>query len=149
LLEEYAADPAKFKGVHQDDHPLKRVRALAYDLAVNGEEMGGGSIRIHRGDVQDKLFRAIGIGEEEARAKFGFLLEALSYGAPPHGGIAFGVDRILMLLLGEKSIREVIAFPKTQSGADLMVEAPASVDTEQLKELHIRVVEPPNPAPQA
>ena len=142
LLDEYNADPEKWKGVHQDDHPLKRVRALAYDLAVNGEELGGGSIRIHRSDVQDKLFRAINIGTEEARMKFGFLLDALSYGAPPHGGIAFGVDRMLMLLLGEKSIREVIAFPKTQSGADLMVDAPSPVDAEQLKELFIRVVEP-------
>ena len=146
LLEEYVADPAKANDGHPDDNPLRRVRALAYDLAVNGEEMGGGSIRIHRGDRQSLLFRAINIGEEEARAKFGFLLDALAFGAPPHGGVAFGVDRMLMLLLGETSIREVIAFPKTQSGADMMLEAPSPVDRGQLDELHIRVVEPP-PAP--
>ena len=143
LLDEYNADPGRWKDAHPDDHPLKRVRALAYDLAINGEEAGGGSIRIHRQDVQDRVFRAIGIGPDEARAKFGFLLDALSYGAPPHGGIAFGVDRILMLLLGEPSIREVIAFPKTQSGSDLMVDAPSPVDEAQLAELHIRVVPPP------
>lgn len=141
LLDEYAADPAKYNGGHPDDHPLKRVRALAYDLAVNGEELGGGSIRIHRRDIQNKVFRAIGINDEEADAKFGFLLDALSYGAPPHGGLAFGVERMLMLLLGEKSIREVMAFPKTQTGQDLMVEAPGPIDAQQLKELHVRVVE--------
>jgi aspartyl-tRNA synthetase len=139
LLDEYNADPARWRDVHPDDHPLKRVRALAYDLAINGEEAGGGSIRIHRRDVQNKVFRAIGIDEAMAERKFGFLLDALSYGAPPHGGIAFGVERMLMLLLGERSIREVIPFPKTQSGADLMVDAPSPVDEEQLRELHIRV----------
>lgn len=138
-LDEYNSDPERWKGVHPDDHPLKRVRALAYDLAINGEEAGGGSIRIHRRDVQNKVFRAIGIDEETAQRKFGFLLDALSYGAPPHGGIAFGVERMLMLLLGEKSIREVIPFPKTQSGADLMVEAPSPVEEEQLRELCLRV----------
>lgn len=141
LLDEYNADPAKWNAGHMEDNPLRRVRALAYDLAVNGEELGGGSIRIHRRDVQDKVFRAINIDKEQADRKFGFLLEALSYGAPPHGGLAFGVDRMLMLLLGESSIREVIAFPKTQSNGDLMVEAPGPVDEDQLRELHIRVVE--------
>ncbi|MCX7019473.1 MAG: aspartate--tRNA ligase [Candidatus Sumerlaeota bacterium] len=139
LLDEYAADPSKWNTGHPDDNPLRRVHALAYDLAVNGEELGGGSIRIHRRDIQNKVFRAIGIDEEAARTKFGFLLDALSYGAPPHGGIAFGVDRMLMLLLGGKSIREVIAFPKTQSGSDLMLDAPSAVDDAQLKELFIRV----------
>lgn len=143
LLDEYAADPKKWNSGHPEDNPLRRVRALAYDLAVNGEELGGGSIRIHRRDIQNKVFRAIGINEEQAQHKFGFLLEALSYGAPPHGGLAFGVDRMLMLLLGEKSIREVIAFPKNQSNFDMMVEAPGTVDDEQLKELHIRTVLPP------
>ncbi len=142
LLDEYNADPAKHRAGHPDDNPLKRVRAIAYDLAVNGEELGGGSIRIHRKDVQDRVFSSIGIDEEQARLKFGFLLDALSYGAPPHGGIAFGVERMLMLLLGEKSIREVIAFPKTQSGADLMVDAPSPVDEAQLKELHVLSVIP-------
>jgi len=142
LLDEFNADQAKHRAGHPDDNPLKRVRAIAYDLAVNGEELGGGSIRIHRKDVQDRVFSAIGIDETQAREKFGFLLDALSYGAPPHGGIAFGVDRMLMLLLGEKSIREVIAFPKTQSGADLMVDAPSAVDETQLKDLHVRTVLP-------
>ncbi len=143
LLDQYNANPAKYKDTHPDDHPLKHVRALAYDLAVNGEELGGGSIRIHRRDLQDKVFRTIGIGPEEQKLKFGFLLDALSYGAPPHGGLAFGVDRMLMLLLGESSIREVIAFPKTQSGSDLMVDAPSPVDDDQLAELHIKSVLPP------
>lgn len=140
LLDEYLADPAKFIGAHPEDNPLSGVRALAYDLAVNGEELGGGSIRIHRRDVQNRVFRVLGINEEQAQQKFGFLLEALSYGAPPHGGLAFGVDRMLMLLLGESSIREVIAFPKTQSNSDLMVDAPGPVDEEQLMELHIKTV---------
>jgi aspartyl-tRNA synthetase len=143
LLDQYNADPAKYRDAHPDDHPLKAVRALAYDLAVNGEELGGGSIRIHRRDLQDKVFRTIGIGPEEQREKFGFLLDALSYGAPPHGGLAFGVDRMLMLLLGESSIREVIAFPKTQSGSDLMVDAPSPVDEKQLSELHVKCILPP------
>lgn len=146
LLDEYNADPARWRDVHPDDHPLKRVRALAYDLAINGEEAGGGSIRIHRRDIQNKVFRAIGIDEATAERKFGFLLDALSYGAPPHGGIAFGVERMLMLLLGERSIREVIPFPKTQSGADLMVDAPSPVEEEQLRELYIRVELPPEEA---
>ncbi len=145
LLDEYNADPAKHNAGHQNDNPLKGVRALAYDLACNGEELGGGSIRIHSKDVQDKVFQTIGITGDEAQEKFGFLLDALSYGAPPHGGLAFGFERMLMLLLGEKSIREVIAFPKTQSGSDLMVEAPSQIDAEQLKELFLEVKLPPPP----
>jgi aspartyl-tRNA synthetase len=147
LLDEYNADPAKHNSGHQNDNPLKRVRAMAYDLACNGEELGGGSIRIHSKDIQDKVFQTIGITGDEAQEKFGFLLDALSYGAPPHGGLAFGFERMLMLLLGEKSIREVIAFPKTQSGSDLMVDAPSPVDAEQLNELFVQTVLPPAATP--
>ncbi|MCC5876145.1 MAG: aspartate--tRNA ligase [Candidatus Sumerlaeia bacterium] len=114
------------------------VRSLAYDLALNGEECAGGSIRIHNSDVQARLFKAIGISDEEAKEKFGFLLDALQYGAPPHGGIAFGFDRCLMSILGVDSIREVIAFPKTQQGTCLMSGAPGDVDPHQLKELHVK-----------
>ncbi|MEW6486610.1 MAG: aspartate--tRNA ligase [Thermodesulfobacteriota bacterium] len=124
-----------------DAEPLA-VKAQAYDLVLNGTEVGGGSIRIHAEDVQEKVFRALAIGPEEARAKFGFLLDALAYGAPPHGGIAFGLDRLLMFLCGAPSIRDVIAFPKTQKGACLLTEAPAPVDLAQLRDLHLRVRAP-------
>ncbi|MCZ6781616.1 MAG: aspartate--tRNA ligase [Nitrospirae bacterium] len=121
-----------------DSDPL-RIRAQAYDLVLNGNELGGGSIRIHRREVQSKVFDLLGIGKDEASAKFGFLLEALEYGAPPHGGIALGLDRLVMLLGGAESIRDVIAFPKTQKAQDPMTEAPGPVSPEQLKELQIKL----------
>ena len=134
-----------FTAAHPDD--LERlesdptsVRAIAYDLVCNGQELGGGSLRIHEPDVQDRMFRALAISDEEADEKFGFLRKALRYGAPPHGGVAFGLDRIVGLLAGTDAIRDVIAFPKTTSASCLMTAAPASVDEAQLKELHLDVV---------
>ncbi len=115
------------------------VRANCYDLAMNGLELGSGSIRIHRKDIQQQIFQSLGISDEEARARFGFFLDALEYGTPPHGGIALGLDRIVMLLTGAPSLREVIAFPKTAKAIDLMADAPTTVTEQQLRELHIRV----------
>ena len=115
-----------------------RVRSKAYDLVLNGVEIGGGSIRIHQKELQDIIFKALGINKEEAEDKFGFLLQALELGAPPHGGIAFGLDRLLMILTGRESIRDVIAFPKTQRATCPLTEAPSSVDRKQLTELYLR-----------
>ncbi len=136
-----------FTSPHEDDLKTGRltsdpgaVRALAYDIVLNGTELGSGSIRIHRQDVQQEIFRALGMTDEEARQRFGFFLDALTYGTPPHGGIALGLDRIAMILSGATSLREVIAFPKTAKAIDLMVDAPTPATDSQMKELHLRTV---------
>jgi aspartyl-tRNA synthetase len=118
------------------------IRSQAYDLVLNGWELGSGSVRIHRGDVQSKIFSLLGISEEEAQVKFGFLLNAFRFGAPPHAGFAFGIDRLAALLAGEENIREIIAFPKTQSGSDPLTEAPSAIDPAQLEELGLRLLPP-------
>ncbi len=139
------------KDGHEDwlDSDPGRCLAKAYDMVLNGWEIGGGSIRIHREEVQSKVFRAMKIGPEEARLKFGFLLDALQYGAPPHGGIAFGLDRIVTMMTGAESIRDVIAFPKTQRAQCLLTQAPSAVDEKQLRELHIRLRNPVKTEPAA
>lgn len=150
---EYSEDENRYYAMHhpftspreQDLEKLETdpgsVRAKAYDLVLNGVEIGGGSIRIHSRDLQRRIFTALGLSDVEARAKFGFLLDALDYGTPPHGGIALGFDRLVMLLARESSIREVITFPKTASASDLMTESPGPISAEQLSELHIRIVD--------
>jgi aspartyl-tRNA synthetase len=130
---------ANVHSVNDPKSPLGEIRALAYDVVLNGTELGSGSIRIHRQDIQSKIFQALGMSEEEAKSRFGFFLEALEYGTPPHGGIALGLDRIVMILAGADSLREVIPFPKTARAVDLMVDAPTPVSEAQLKELGIQV----------
>jgi aspartyl-tRNA synthetase len=145
----WAAAHHPFTSPHEQDmdklesDPAK-VRALAYDVVLNGTELGSGSIRIHRQDIQKKIFHALGMSEDEARSRFGFFLEALEYGTPPHGGIALGLDRIVMLLAGGDSLREVIPFPKTAKAVDLMVDAPTPVSNAQLRELGIEVKKRPD-----
>jgi len=133
-----------FTSPHEDDMDKLEsdpamVRALAYDVVLNGTELGSGSIRIHRQDIQQKIFHALGMAQEEAQRRFGFFLESLQYGTPPHGGIALGLDRIVMILAGADSLREVIPFPKTAQAKDLMTDAPTEVDERQLKELSIAI----------
>ncbi|AFQ47165.1 MULTISPECIES: aspartate--tRNA ligase [Burkholderia] len=154
---EYDDEDARYVAAHhpftspKDEHleyletDPGRCLAKAYDMVLNGWEIGGGSVRIHREEVQSKVFRALKIGAEEAQLKFGFLLDALQYGAPPHGGIAFGLDRIVTMMAGADSIRDVIAFPKTQRAQDLLTQAPSPVDERQLRELHIRLRQPEQP----
>jgi aspartyl-tRNA synthetase len=137
--EDMAKLETSFDSTRDPESALGEIRALAYDVVLNGTELGSGSIRIHRQDIQSKIFRALGMTEEEARSRFGFFLEALEYGTPPHGGIALGLDRIVMILAGADSLREVIPFPKTARAVDLMVDAPTPVSDAQLKDLGIQV----------
>ena len=133
-----------FTSPRMEDIPIMesdpgKVKARAYDLVLNGNEIAGGSIRIHNSDLQAIMFKSLGISDEEAQYKFGFLINAFKYGAPPHGGIAFGFDRMAMIFAGENSIRDVIAFPKTASAVSLMDDSPSLVDENQLKELHLKI----------
>jgi aspartyl-tRNA synthetase len=151
---EYSEEQGRFMAMHhpftmpmEEDIPYMesdpaRVRAKAYDIVLNGVEIGGGSIRIHRQDIQEKVFRALGFTMDEAREKFGFFMDAFTYGAPPHGGMAFGLDRLIMLMTGADNIRDVIAFPKVKDASCLMSSAPAPVEEKQLEELCLKIQTP-------
>jgi len=151
-LYEYDEEEGRFTAMHHpftspkdEDIPLletdpAKVKAKAYDIVLNGVELGGGSIRIHDKELQKKMFKTLGLSDEEAESKFGFLLEAFKYGTPPHGGLAYGLDRLVMLLSGEKSIREVIAFPKNQAAVCMMSDAPSEASDDQLTELWISLI---------
>ena len=153
-LLEYDEDGKRYVAVHQpftapleEDIPLlaerpEAVRARSYDLVLNGEEIGGGSVRIHSIDLQNQIFRILGLGKEEVKEKFGFFLEALSYGAPPHGGIALGFDRLVAIMVGAESLRDVIAFPKTLRATCAVTDAPSKVDKDQLAELGLSLFYP-------
>ena len=152
-LLEYSEEQGRFVAMHhpftmpmdEDWHLIDSdpgaVRAKAYDIVLNGTEMGGGSVRIHQGDIQSKMFEVLGFTPEQAQEQFGFLLDAFKYGVPPHAGLAYGLDRMIMLMVGADSIRDVIAFPKVKDASDMMTEAPAPVDEKQLEELGIEVSE--------